>query len=288
MMSTADTSAYGTHAPNWLDRLVLGVTRSLPANWLGLRLAILVRRITLMRLGEGALDIVLWGIRLRLYPRRNGCEKNALFTPQMFDILERQALASAIDERLAGGGTFSFIDIGANVGLYALFVATRAGPRARILAIEPQAALVDRLRYNLRSNPQLNIEVLSIAVADRDGELPLLIDRRDSGGTRMLRDAGPPATAAPLLVPCRPLTAILAERGFSAIDALKIDIEGAEDIALTPFLRDAPAHLLPRMILIEDSRAGWKVDLFGLLGDRDYKVIGRSRHNVILRRAQHD
>jgi FkbM family methyltransferase len=286
MMPISDTSAYGTHAPNWLDRVVLGVTRSLPANWLGLRLAILVRRITLARLGEGALDIELWGIRLRLYPRRNGCEKNALFTPQMFDVLERQALASAVDERLAHAGTFTFIDIGANVGLYALFVAARAGPRARILAIEPQAGLVDRLRYNLRSNPQLDVEVLSIAVADREGELPLLIDRRDSGGTRMLRDTGPSATAEPVSVPCRPLAAILAERGFSAIDSLKIDIEGAEDIALAPFLRDAPAHLLPRMILIEDSSAGWKVDLFALFAAHGYGVIARSRHNVILRRAQ--
>ena len=46
-------------------------------------------------------------------------------------------------------------------------------------------------------------------------------------------------------VPCRPLTAILDLAGISAIDALKIDIEGAEDLALAPFLREAPSQLLP-------------------------------------------
>ena len=38
-------------------------------------------------------------------------------------------------------------------------------------------------------------------------------------------------------------SAIVAEAGISAIDALKIDIEGAEDLALAPFLRDAPSDV---------------------------------------------
>ena len=38
-----------------------------------------------MRIGDRPIDTTLWGMRVRLYPRRNSCEKNALFTPQMFD-----------------------------------------------------------------------------------------------------------------------------------------------------------------------------------------------------------
>ena len=68
-----------------------------------------------------------------------------------------------------------------------------------------------------------------------------------------------------------------------AIDALKIDVEGAEDIVLAPFLRDAPASLLPRLILIEDTRGMWSVDLFALLAARGYTVQERSRQNVALR-----
>ena len=68
----------------------------MPANWLGQRLAILFRRLVMRRLGEGCIDTTLWGMRLRLYPRRNGCEKNALFTPQMYDTMERRVLAEAV------------------------------------------------------------------------------------------------------------------------------------------------------------------------------------------------
>ena len=100
---------------------MLALTRAMPENWLGLRLAILFRRLIVGRIGEGCRDTTLWGMRLRLYPRRNGCEKNALFTPQMFDTMERRVLAEAV--RRKRGGAFTFVDIGANVGLYSLYLA---------------------------------------------------------------------------------------------------------------------------------------------------------------------
>src|ERR1044072_5890169 len=122
-----DASPYGSRAPGALDRFALGLTRAMPNNWLGLRLAILFRRIVTTRLGRGALDTQLWGMRLRLYALGNGCEKNALFTPQMFDVMERGILADAIGRKRDG---FAFVDIGANVGLYSLFVASCA-PNAK-------------------------------------------------------------------------------------------------------------------------------------------------------------
>ena len=51
--------------------------------------------------------------------------------------------------------------------------------------------------------------------------------------------------------------AVLADTGIAAIDALKIDVEGAEDLVLAPFLRDAPQDLLPKLLLIEDTRGFW-------------------------------
>ena len=84
-------------------------------------------------------------------------------------------------------------------------------------------------------------------------------------------------------VPSKPLLAVLSEAGIAAIDALKIDVEGAEDIVLAPFLRDAPRSLLPSLILIEDTRGFWGLDLFALLRSRGYTEAERSRQNVALR-----
>jgi FkbM family methyltransferase len=283
LIARVDQSPFGSHAPGRLDRAVLAMTRSLPANWLGLRLAILLRRIVTMR-PRDAFDIELWGLRLRLHPLGNGCEKNALFTPQMYDVAERNVLAQAIERRLAAGGSFTFVDVGANVGLYSLFVATRAGSRARILALEPQPGIVDRLRFNLAANPDVKVEVLPLAVSDHEGTVTLRIDADDSGGTRIDRDAvaGRVETVS---VPCRPLLAILNDAGVTAIDALKIDVEGAEDLALVPFLRDAPSGLLPGVVLIEDTSGQWRTDVFALLAQHGYTVFTRSRQNVALRRG---
>jgi FkbM family methyltransferase len=274
-----DPAPWGAHLPDAQDRAVLALTRGLPANWLGQRLAILFRKLTMRRIGEGCIDTTLWDMRLRLYPRRNGCEKNALFTPQMFDTLERHLLAEAVQRK--GDGGFTFVDIGANVGLYSLYLASCGN--VRTLAIEPQPGILERLKFHVAVNPSANIEVMPIALSDREGVATLVINDSDSGGTHIDKHDGRQDAGERIEVPCRPLTAVLAEAGIVSIDALKIDVEGAEDIVLAPFLRDAPQSLLPHLILIEDTRDVWGVDLFALLAARGYTETERSRQNVALR-----
>jgi hypothetical protein len=90
------------------------------AHWLGLRLAILLRRLSTMRLEHpaGALDVMRWGMRLRLHPIDNGCEKNLLFTSQMYETTELAALSEEIFRVREQRRKFVFVDIGANVGLF--------------------------------------------------------------------------------------------------------------------------------------------------------------------------
>lgn len=278
MTATFDPSPWGTHLPDTYDRVVLALTRAMPANWLGQRLAILFRRLVIRRIGEGCIDTMLWSMRLRLYPRRNGCEKNALFTPQMFDTMERRVLAEAVARR---SGEFVFVDIGANVGLYSLYLASCGN--VRTLAIEPQPGILERLKFHLATNPSVKVDLRPIALADRDGEATLVLNDSDSGGAHLDKQNGREEAGQRISVPCKPLMVVLADARIAAIDALKIDVEGAEDIVLAPFLRDAPESLLPRLILIEDTRGMWNVDLFALLAARGYTVQERSRQNVALR-----
>jgi FkbM family methyltransferase len=285
MTAFVDASPFGARRPNTLKRGVIALTRLLPDNWLGLRLAILLRRIVMSSGRDEAIDTGLWGLHLRLYPRRNGCEKNALFTPQMFDVTERGMLAREIDECLRRGGDFVFVDIGANVGLYSLFVAQRAGKRANILAIEPQPGIADRFAFNFALNPDLSAVLVRQAVAGEDGDAELAIDARDSGGTSLRAERfGHAAERVP--VRCRTLLGLLRDHGIARIDALKIDVEGAEDVVLTPFLAGAPDALLPGWILIEDAREAWRSDVFAALRQRGYAEIGRSAQNVVMARGR--
>jgi len=119
-------------------------------------------------------------------------------------------------------------------------------------------------------------------LSDRDGEVTLVLNNSDSGGTHIDKHDGRSDPGERISVPSKPLLSVLADAGITAIDALKIDVEGAEDIVLAPFLRDAPQPLLPRLILIEDTRGFWGIDLFALLAARGYTETERSRQNVAL------
>jgi FkbM family methyltransferase len=280
---TSAEAEFGALAPGWFDRAVLALTNRVPDNWLGLRLAILLRRAVTMRLPypDGALDVERWGVRLRLHPRDNGCEKNLLFTPQMYEPTELKVLAAEIAAARGAQRPFVFIDIGANVGLFSLFAAARAGTASRILAVEPELGNLRRLEFNLRANPGLPIKIAPVALSDAAGEVAIALDRRDRGGSRTTKVAN--GVSGAVRVRAQTLLALLTVESIDAVDVLKIDVEGAEDIVLQPFFREAPPQLWPRLIIIEDSRAEWTSDLLSTLAAKGYVLATRSKQNMIFR-----
>jgi hypothetical protein len=173
MTDLPDANEFGGLAPGVLDRSVIALTSRMPNNWLGSRLAILLRRISTMRLEHpaGALDVERWGMRLRLHPIDNGCEKNLLFTPQMYETIELAALSREIDAARAREREFVFVDIGANVGLFSMFVAAAADTGAKIIAVEPESGNFERLLFNIQSNPGVPIRAIPAALSDEPGEL---------------------------------------------------------------------------------------------------------------------
>jgi FkbM family methyltransferase len=286
-MTSADTADFGAFAPGLCDRAVMAVTRRLPDNWIGLRLAILLRRLVTTRLAypDGALDVERWGLRMRLHPRDNGCEKNLLFTPRMYEPVELAALEAEIARAKGRAEPFLFVDIGANVGLFSLFVAARAGQAARILAIEPELGNVRRLEYNVGANPGVPIKIISCALSDEAGYVAIELNRRDRGGTRTRKLAAAEAFPHSERVCARTLLELLATEQVEAVDALKIDVEGFEDSILGKFIGEARSCLLPRLIIIEDSRASWNVDLISIMAARGYRLVTcTTRHNLLLRR----
>ena len=287
-MTASENAPFGALAPGPLDRLVLALTGRLPDNWLGLRLAMVLRRAVTRRLAypDGALDVERWGIRLRLHPRDNGCEKNLLFTPQMYEPTELRELAADIARVKAQARPFVFVDIGANVGLFSLFVAACAGRDARILAIEPEPGNLLRLEFNVHANRNAPIKILPIALSDEAGDMTIELDRRDRGGTRTKKASTVNAGSSVARVPAQTLLGVLSSERVQAIDALKIDVEGFEDVILCPFFRDAPRWLWPRLIVIEDSRRDWRMDLMPALAAKGYSISTRSKQNVVLRLAK--
>ena len=132
------------------------------------------------------------------------------------------------------GKKFTFVDIGANVGLYSLYLASCGD--VRTLAIEPQPGILERLRFHLAANSAIDVDVLPIALSDRDGEAILVLNDSDRGGTHVDKRDGREAPGERIRVPCRPLMAVLAEAGIETIDALIAEADVAAQIPAAEFL----------------------------------------------------
>lgn len=275
MTAANDLSPYGRHAPQGLVARVLRLTRRRRTSWLGRRFGFVCRAAGIALLRGHPQDVDALGARMRLYPAHNVSEKNLLFTPHLFDPEERELLATRI------GDGFTFVDIGANVGGYSLFAAALAGSHARILAIEPQPEIFERLVYNVRQNPFGSIKALECAVADQDGDITMFLDPANSGEASMrfvnVREQGKSVRVA-----SKTLATVLAEERLDRLDVLKVDVEGAEDLVLGPFFRDVPTPLWPKLLIVDNAaiQTGALVEGLGA-----YRKLLRTRSNDIFERV---
>ena len=272
-----DSRPFGTFAPSGFTSWVIERMRRMPEGWAPRRLALMLRRIVLGSLKGLPVDLDIFGVRMRLYPYNNVCEKRLLVTPQYFDPEELALLTSRVRS------DYTFVDVGANVGWYALFVAAKAGPSSRILAVEPQPEIFDRLTFNIRQNPFGTVKAVACAVADKTGELTLFLDPNNRGESSV-KIVGSSQMDA-IRVPAVTLLDLFTREGFSRVDAVKLDVEGAEDLILKPFFRDAPQSLYPSLLIIEDGRDSWQTDLQKLLESKGYRQIMRTRMNLVFERA---
>ena len=272
-----DLSAFGRHAPSGLVSKLMQWTRRASTGWAGKRQAFFLRGLAVRALKGAPVDVQAMGANMRLYPYNNVCEKRILFTPQYFDAEERAFLNARLQSN------FVFIDIGANIGGYSLAVAASAQSSARILAIEPQAEIFERLVYNIQQNGFAGIKALNCAVADKDGEITLFVDAHNRGETSMRIVNSSNATQT-IRVPARALASLVAEERYERIDAMKLDVEGAEDLILEAYFRDAPPALWPQLLLIENAPTRWAIDLKGLIERMGYRVALRTKNNLAYER----
>jgi FkbM family methyltransferase len=113
------------------------------------------------------------------------------------------------------------IDVGANIGYYALRFARAVGPDGRVHAFEVDERALRCLRRTLRHNAVAQLHLHELAVASSPGVL-YLSETRESGHTRAYAQG--PGRA----VPCVCLDDHLAACNVDRVDLIKIDVEGAE------------------------------------------------------------
>ncbi|MBB4638992.1 FkbM family methyltransferase [Longimicrobium terrae] len=148
---------------------------------------------------------------------------------------------------LPRGGVF--VDVGANLGYFVLVGAAAVGAGGRVIALEPDPRMAAELEENVRRNALAQVAVVRAAASDHAGTATLSGYAEDGGnfGTSTLLGDGGGVTFD---VPCAPLDDVLDERGVSAVDLVKVDVEGAEPWVLRGMRRGLAAGRY-RSVLVE-------------------------------------
>jgi len=226
---------------------------------------------------QGPFDVeVMSGVKARLWPRSNRCEKRAFAGVQVWDAVERGALAQAL--KTSNSKPFVFLDVGANVGLYSLILAARAktlGKDIRILAIEPDPINRARLEFNVAAS-EAGIDVIPFAISDAVGE-GFMGGGEQNRGEVHLQDEGD--LAVPVQI--ETLYGVCKQAGLTHIDAMKVDIEGHDQRALSAFFKTAPQTLWPRLLILETGRDA-TTPLLELCTRHGYTITKRAGINTIL------
>ena len=125
-----------------------------------------------------------------------------------------------------------FLDVGAHIGTFTLKAAREVGPGGKVVAFEPNPETAALLRDNLSANHLDNVTVEAIACTDKEQQLTLFAAPVNNTGASSLShvnaEYGDSAALKPFQVRGRPIDDVVKELNLTRVDAIKIDVEGAE------------------------------------------------------------
>ena len=128
------------------------------------------------------------------------------------------------------------LDVGAHIGYFSMMGARKVGKTGLVVAFEPNPDTLITLRQNIKVNEFQNVVVAPVACADREQTLTLFAAPfMNSGASSLARNnadlsyENPPKEYS---VRGRRIDDVVRELKLSRVDAIKMDIEGAEVVAL--------------------------------------------------------
>jgi FkbM family methyltransferase len=116
------------------------------------------------------------------------------------------------------------VDIGGNLGYYALLEARAVGNAGRVVAIEPVAANFAQLSKNVKANGYRNIRLHNVAIGASNGIAAMYIGKKSNWHS--LHPV--PWKTRKTTVRVSTLDAMLGEHNLRSVDLIRMDLEGYE------------------------------------------------------------
>lgn len=120
------------------------------------------------------------------------------------------------------------VDIGGNIGYYAMLEASKIGPTGTVIAIEPMPKNSERLCQNVQANGYQNIRIHKLAIGDRNGTASMYISGRSNWHS--LHPL--PSSKGEMQVPVCTLDSLLQPYDLPSVDLVRMDLEGYEVVVI--------------------------------------------------------
>ena len=170
------------------------------------------------------------------------------------------------------------IDVGSNIGYYALLAAEKVGSDGRIVGFEPAPGVLEILQQNVKSSGRRNIEVFSCAIGAKSGTLEFFESEIPNWGS-LFQNSSLMQTRA-TAVPARTVDEIVRDTAGLHPNALRMDVEGAELMVLEG-ARDVLRQYKPSLFVeFHNFALGWNKVREAIIGLRD---LGYAAASIIER-----
>jgi len=183
----------------------------------------------------------------------------------------------ALIRRLARKGSLA-VDVGANIGYFAILMAEAVGEQGAVLAFEPDLENLRLLRAVVARTGSRNVQVIPAALSDRAGRTPLYVNP-DHPGDHRLYPVGSHLKGQEVEVWSLDEYPMSQQLDLSLV---KIDVQGAELRVLSGMEKTLSAHRSAHVLLEFDPallrQAGSDVDtLVALTGDLGFRPFLMTR-----------
>jgi FkbM family methyltransferase len=148
-----------------------------------------------------------------------------------------------------------FLDVGAHIGYFTMKAAPKVGATGHVLAFEPNPETLKLLYDNVAANGAHNVIVEPVACTDKEETLTFYAAAVQNTGASSLSKSNAEVSDAPpkpYMVQGRPIDAVVGQLNLGRVDAIKIDVEGAEVLVLRGAV-ETLKRFHPRLVIEEES-----------------------------------
>ncbi|PIS35543.1 MAG: hypothetical protein COT36_01830 [Parcubacteria group bacterium CG08_land_8_20_14_0_20_38_56] len=181
--------------------------------------------------------IEIQGSKMYINVREKDPEMRKTFQSYALNRIHEESTTNLFQKTIKKGDIV--VDLGANIGYFTLLAARLVGKGGRVYAFEPEPRNYSYLLKNIQLNSYSNITAIQKAVSDRDGKARLYMCPYDTGHHTINQQEGIEdyRHGRTGRVSAVDVESVILDRFMEGredgIDVIKMDVEGAEALALS-------------------------------------------------------